>query len=145
MIRHATEQDLPRILEMGPRITATTNPVAPYSASRVELMAREFITNGIALVSEHRGAVDGLICGIVVPLWSREGSVAAEMVIWVHPEARGRLIGRRLIAAFEKSARELGACCVSLGDVWTEAGYSSGGLFDRLGYTVAERAFVKGV
>jgi GNAT superfamily N-acetyltransferase len=50
-------------------------------------------------------------------------------VIGLEPGARGRGLGRRLMAAFELGAIRLGAAAISLG-----AGDDVGGFYRRLGY-----------
>lgn len=112
MIRHATEADVPRIVEMGRRFVESTayQGRIGFDPARVESLARGMLStpNMAGFVSERDGVVVGML-GMHVYEHPMSGErVATETVWWMDPEHRGT-DGVRLLKAGEAWARSLNA------------------------------------
>jgi len=88
-----------------------------------ELLDRFADDRPLMLVAEEDGRVVGAALGF------RKGDGVTLRVVGLEPAARGRGLGRRLLAAFELAAIKLGAASISLG-----AGEDVVGFYRRLGY-----------
>lgn len=70
--------------------------------------------------------------GMASGVASAEAGVVEVISMWVHPRARGRGVGDRLLAEIEGWAREVGAAVVRLGV--TEGNQPAAALYARNGY-----------
>jgi GNAT superfamily N-acetyltransferase len=91
--------------------------------------------------NEQPPKVVGAIMGILTPWWFSRESVAAELGWWVDPEHRGH--GDELRRRFEGWAKQQRAPVVSLSDVKLDDSMPNGTLYERAGYEVVERAWLK--
>jgi GNAT superfamily N-acetyltransferase len=148
MIRQATVKDVDDLIEMGKRFL---NYSAFSGLTEVEDddLARglcSILDNGIIFVAEKDGKIVGGICGMMSKFWfAPRTQVAAELAWWVDEKHRGSMSSIGLLKAFEKWAKQNGAQVVSMSDLKVGDDYPVAPLFDRLGYSVAERSHVKGV
>lgn len=113
MVREATLDDVPQLVEMGVRFITETSYVShvPVRREQIEERAARFVEgpNSVVFVHERDGVVNGMIAMFGTPhLWSGE-IIAAEMVWWVEPEARRGLAGARLLRAAEQWALDIDA------------------------------------
>ena len=145
MIRRAIDTDIPQLLTMGREFAEYLNLGLSYSDERSEKMIRYVLSEGCLFVSETDGRLGGLIGGALAPVWYTDGLVAAEMALWVSPDCRGGRTVRDLIKAFEDWGKSQGAEYISLSDLCIDGEYTTGGMFQRLGYEVVERAHIRRV
>ncbi len=112
MIRHATEADVPRIVEMGQRFVASTAYATLISLNTEQLTGttRDLLNNPDALVllAEKDGDVIGMLAAIRFNHPMSGQHIAQEVVWWVDPEHRGTA-GIRLLRAAEAWAVAGGA------------------------------------
>lgn len=76
--------------------------------------------------------LDGHPVGMASGVASAEAGFVEVISMWVHPRARGRGVGDRLLAEVEGWAREVGAAVVRLGV--TEGNQPAAALYTRNGY-----------
>lgn len=141
MIRYATEDDIPRLVEMGQRFAAetvyrdriTVNPKAMARTAELLISGER----GTVFVAEHDDVVVGMI-GLLLfenPL-SGEPTVS-ELFWWVDPEARGHADGLGLLKRAEQWAGDVGAEKVHMIAPTPALGH----IYERLGYQVLETSY----
>jgi GNAT superfamily N-acetyltransferase len=143
VIRDATVDDIPRLLEMGARFVRET----VYAGRLVidpDALARTFgllIASdvGALFVSERDGVVTGMI-GLLAFEHPFTGELAAhELFWWVEPEHRGH--GLRLLKRAEGWARDFGAQHVHMVAPTRQVEQ----VYERLGYGYLEAAYTKAI
>lgn len=97
---------------------------------RLAMWERE--TAGLALVAERQGQVAGIIAVTAIPYLEREGRWGRIVVLVVSSACRGQGIGRLLVDAAEKAARELG--CVAMEVTSARSRTGSHPFYRNLGY-----------
>jgi len=139
MIRPATEDDIPRLVEMGERFLTETvyharvpvNPVQ-MATTVLRLLSTEA---GAVFVSDRDGALVGMIGMIVFDNPITGESTVSELFWWVEPEHRG--CGLRLLKRAEQWGRESGARKVHMIAPTPDVAR----LYERLGYEQLETTF----
>lgn len=131
--------DLAEILHASVNAGASVGFIQPFSLndSRAFWRAKVFpsVTDGarILLVAEIGAKVAGTVqLDIDLPPNQPHRGEVAKLI--VHPDFRGRGIAKRLMAALENRARELGKCLITLD---TRTGDTAEPLYGSLGYQVA--------
>lgn len=119
MIRAATEEDAPAVAAALSQLLVELSGGGP-PASELEQASRELARDrgmGALLVADG-GGEDGIV-GVLAASWQHAihipGRYGTIQDLWVHPEWRGRAIGRELIEAFCKLAQEEGAARLEVG------------------------------
>jgi GNAT superfamily N-acetyltransferase len=113
MVREATLDDVPQLVEMGVRFVTETSYISHMRVcrERIESSAARLVTgpDSVVYVHERNGKLNGMIGMMSLPhLWDGD-LLAAEMAWWVEPEARTGLAGVRLLRAAERWAFFIGA------------------------------------
>lgn len=117
MIRPATHSDIPRILELGTIMHATTN----YSGLRYDQeRAGQFIAGlisggGVVFLAEIDGVVVGGIAGALGQQWFNDDLYAFEIALFVEPSRRHGLTAIKLLRAFIKWGQLRGAKHIEAG------------------------------
>lgn len=138
MIRQATVDDLPRLLELCETFW-NISPWAKMGLERDDVAICENLERAIEIGSCFIGE-RGLIFGFIGPLWASPANKVAVEFAWFGPGE-----GRQLREAFEGWAKEQGCFGVqmaTLGAAWdddTAAGLRSAG------YRLAEQGYFKRV
>lgn len=140
MIRAATNDDVPRMVELGELMHAESPRWSrlSYDRGKVAALLADLIASpeGFAWVAcdESGGVVGGLIA-FIGEHWSSRDRVAQELALFVEQNKRGALCAARLIAVADAWAEGCGV-------KWLEAGTSSGvaperttQLYEHLGFT----------
>lgn len=152
MIRKATNDDIPRIVEMAQRFF----PESPYPAlygdmpdsqaaglAIIAMQGAPGIDPGVMLVAEDAGELIGMAC-----LFSDRATfnpavrIASELVFWIEPEHRGGMAAVRLLKAAEKDAREKGVQ-VNRMAVMSSSPEQAAKLYERMGYSLTECYYSK--
>jgi len=99
MIRRATAEDIPRIIELGRGNHAAVSN-APFDADAATGFVRYVLANGAVFLSGG-----GMIGGLIHPLWSAPSERQAWEMFWHATDGSGL----RLLKAFQSWAHENGA------------------------------------
>lgn len=146
MIRAATYDDLPRVLEMGRRFfdTAGWPEVAEWDDASTEATLRFLIdqpTGGLFL-AEVDGQVVGMTGGLVTPFYFNLAHLTGqELFWWVEPEHRG--IGSGLFDALEAWAADAGAQTFTMIAVDRLKPDVMARIYRARGYRPAEHSFIR--
>jgi GNAT superfamily N-acetyltransferase len=139
MIRRATEQDIPRLIEMGQRFVAETEyrDLVDAKPEQLEHTISLMLASpaNVVLVSESKEAVTGMLAAVVYEHPFSGTLTGSELVWWVDPEARGD--GLRLLRAAEAWAKDAGASRMQM----VAPNEKVATLYRRLGYVEMETAF----
>ena len=130
-----------RLRALAEAPSAFDSPLEDEREFPAELWARRAAASAagetaVTFFAEDQGDYVGLVTG----LWEVEGPGHVMIVsMWVAPQARGRGIGRRLLAAVVDWARERGARQI---DLWvTEGNDTARTLYEKAGFVpTGERA-----
>lgn len=141
VVREATEEDIPRLVELLEHGSLTegkedATDLSPYRAALAEIARGP----GAVLVAEIDGQVVG-VCQLIVfrHLQTRGGRCAELESVHVHPDHRGRGIGKVLVRAAVQRARELGCYRVQLTS--NNARPDAHRFYERLGFEPSHRGF----
>jgi GNAT superfamily N-acetyltransferase len=139
LIRSATAQDIPRIVEMGLHF----HQGSPYRAhikenpQQMRNLAEHLVLNKGLLLSERQGEICGMFGYFVYPHFMSGEVVAGEVFWWVEPEHRGE--GVKLLKEAEKRAKSSGAKRMQM----IAPDDRIGMLYKRLGYEFVESSYQK--
>lgn len=134
MIRAATLEDMPRVLELGAEFLAI-GPYAwvPLDLAAFEAFAGQMIEHGAIFLAD-----DGIIGGCLYPFYFNPSVVMAAELFWYSPTN-----GRALRTAFEDWAKEKGCVAITCSGLANEREATIRRLYGRAGYEATEVAFVK--
>ena len=108
MIRKATEEDIPRIVEMGAKFHAMSPwKNVPFDPAALSGFIAKLIAGGVVLISDK-----GMLGGVLNPLYFNPSVVMAAELFWWGDAA--------LKPAFEAWAQENGAQGVQFGALWDQ-------------------------
>lgn len=130
MIRRADMGDTLAITAMAKRFAAAAGTGLPFSAAYAEARARATIGDpmGVVLLWDD-GAPKGVLAGVIRQHPLFPVTVAAELIWWIEPEARGHA-ARPMLRAFEAWAESRGADRIEMACFDERAG----ALYARAGY-----------
>lgn len=132
MIRKATLEDMPLLLEMGRKFHNAAELPFEYDPEASGAAIGGMIEGGGVFVSER-----GAIGGILGQAWSNPAHVFACELFWWSEDGHG--VG--LLKAFEEWAREMCASEVRMTSLHHLA--KAGKILERLGYTPTEVSYGK--
>jgi GNAT superfamily N-acetyltransferase len=115
VIREASIDDVPRIVEMGLRFireTVYAGRIAENPA-RMAALAEQLIAGSSMFVAEREGVVVGMTGALFFEHPLSGEPFASELFWWVEPEARGSL-GVRLLRRLVEWARARGAVALTM-------------------------------
>lgn len=116
----------------------------PYDHDSTEEYFRASMNCGLLAVSEQEGQITGFIAGVAAPsMVNRNYLIGAELAWWVEPEYRKSGDGIRLIRHIETKAEDIGCKIWSMMSLEAQAPEEMENLYLKLGYTKAERTYVK--
>lgn len=117
MIRAATAADIPRIIELGITLHASTSYASqPYVHEKAAAFLLELIQGeGVVFVAVVDGVTVGAMAGGIVDQWFNHDLIAYDYSIFVLPSRRNGIVALRLINAFVEWARLKGAKQVQMG------------------------------
>jgi GNAT superfamily N-acetyltransferase len=138
VIRPWEEDDLDALLALGSRFYDEAQSYRNFKFSPHKVMENFFFIlerhDQVGLCYDD-GEIKGAIAGAIYPQFFSKGLTASELFLFVDHGARGGVIGKRLVNAFENWAMAMGANEIRVG-------VSSGikqertiGLYEKLGYT----------
>lgn len=111
MIRLATRQDIPRLLQM---IEEYNKEIAIKKYKDQSLWDRQYITNLLFTLIIGKGFIliddeyRGMLLAIIAPnVWCPKSNELNELAWWVEPEHRNGTLGGKLWLEFNKQAQKL--------------------------------------
>lgn len=135
MIRRATKEDIPALIELSHEMHGECwMRWMPFAPDRLAAVLHELVNNGFLWVHEHEGRIDGVLAGFVAECWYANVKVAGEFGLYVRPDLAGGIIAMRLVKQFVQWATEQGAAEVTLGITTGVNIHETGRLYERLGF-----------
>lgn len=139
MIRRATLEDVPRLIEMGQRFVKETEYTGMVEATpeKIAQTVTAMLDSpaNVVFVSAAGDSLTGMLLAVVYEHPFSGDLIGSELVWWVEPEVRGE--GLRLLRATEKWARDAGATRMQM----VAPNERVAALYRRLGYVAMETAF----
>lgn len=124
VVRFASEEDGPRVLELVARL----GHAVPVDAEAFPAVLADY-PRSLLHVAEVGGVVAGYALTTINPLLYTNGPSAQLQEIVVDDSMQARRVGTALVRAVEKACEESGVTQL------TVASRRAGGFYDRLGYT----------
>ncbi len=145
MIRWATMDDVPRIVEMALSFYAMT-PYPDIVASSKEQMAGLAIMmmrEHVMLVAERNDEVVGMAALTIEPfIFNPTVRVANELVWWMDESARGGMLAARLLKAIETECKKIGVDIIRMA-LMADSPRSADGIYRKLGYRMSDSHYEK--
>lgn len=145
-VRPATTNDLPRIVAMGRKFWSQTAYAAHviYCPDSIAASAIDMMRAGLLLVAELEGVAIGAVGLMATPCYAnRDVLMAAELYWYIEPEHRDSGAGKALLVAIEDAARLAGVTILGMMLLEAVEPDKAAAIYKRLGYTPAERTFLK--
>lgn len=144
MIRNATHDDIPAIVDMSRKFYATTSYAdwAGFCPETVENLARMLIDTGVMLVygSERPAGMVGLV--LAPFMFNASQTAAYEVVWWVEPEAQNQGAGKALLAAIEPACKAKGCAAIQMVHLHNSPPQAAA-IYERMGYGHTESSYTK--
>jgi len=138
VIRPWNEDDLDALIEMGAGFHDEAHSYHNFKFSPHRVMESFFMVlerhDQVGLCYDD-GGIRGAIAGAIYPQFFSKGLTASELFVFVEPTARGGVIGKRLLSAFEEWAKAMGASEIRVGVSSGIKQERTVGLYEKLGYT----------
>ena len=144
-IRPATEADLPYLIMLANVMLAESSfSSVPFEPEAFALTVIRLLDDQqFVMLAEKDGQIVGAMLGIATPFAFSYAMMAQDVALFVHPDARGRLISVRLIRAFEEWARAHN--CLQIRPAVSSGCEAACRLYGLLGYRPVGVSFVKEV
>ncbi len=137
MIRNATSEDIPRMVELGGLMHAESPNFRGmrFDAHKLAGAVRYAIDSpaGFARVAERDGLVVGGLLAMAVPHYFSPDEVACDLALFVAPEHRGGMAASRLVAAYRDWGKAKGFAKVQMGVMAGVEAWMVEALCERLG------------
>lgn len=137
MLKIATLDDLPVLLEMGMKFASTTACKDYMERDHIANVMHACITSPDKVMLMH--GEDAFLMGGVMPFQYGPYLTASELAWWVNEDKRKSTIGTELLEAFEFWAQKVGATFVHMVSLDDRVGK----YYERKGYKLLERAYIK--
>ena len=144
MIRNATVNDIPKMIEIGKNLaSSTTYKSVNYSEERIEKTIRTLIEHGFCVVAEKNGEIVGGMMGDVYTPWYSNDRMGIDYTLYIEREHRNGLLAVKMIKKFEQ-------WCISMGVKQIRPGIGTGDknvirMYKALGYQSVGEWFLKEV
>lgn len=136
MVRKATIEDGPEVCFMAEKFANESPYRDMYTLQKLLNVIDQCLMDEdkVVLISEH-----GIIAGVAAEFIYGDSKVATELCWWVDPKFRGSREGKDLLDAFEGWAKDVGCTYVTMVSIDD----SVGSYYEKRGYSLTERAFMK--
>lgn len=144
MIRHATNEDIFDILILAKQFCKEAPDTYVFNKDKVETWIKAGIENDhmcMLVYEDDTGDIQGGILGVVSEMFMSGESLATEFAWFMSKEHRGGTGAIRLVKAFEEWAKENNAKYIVMADLVGLQDLSK--LYERRGFELAERSFIK--
>lgn len=145
MIRTATHEDIPRIIEMAQAFYATTNypSIAPMTDEQAAGIAIITMESGVMLVADNDGELVGMVCIHVAPfIFNPSVMFPSEIAFWVEPKVRGGTTAMRLLRSAEEALIVMGVPVSRMARL-PNSPEAVEGMYRLMGYAPDEGYFMK--
>lgn len=139
MLKLATQEDLPVLVDMAEKFAKSTEYAEYLPTDHLQDVIRYFLGGQDRIIIMHGN--DGMLAGMLAPLMFSKTMIANEVAWWVEPDKRKSKIGAELLEAFEYWAKMIGAKFVQMSSL----DESVGSLYEKKGYKLYERAYMKNI
>lgn len=147
-IRRATREDISALTEIAREfhgITLYGQFGVAFSADKMAATLEAHIASADAcvLVADLDGVIAGVAGALITQPYMSDDSMAVELYWWVNPTARGRSLAMALMNATEDWARARGCRALVMSSVATQQGSPADSIYERRGYQIIEKSWVK--
>ena len=141
-VKLATEQDIPRIVEMGERFFEVSpySKLAKYNHQQIEKLLRQMIDLGTLVTDGESGMLGFFIFPVFM---DPDTIIAQEMFWWVDENRRGGTLSLKLLKFAEKIAKESGATAFNMLCLTDLDGGRVGRLYKSQGYKPTENTYMR--
>lgn len=144
-VRQATQDDVPRIVEMSAKFYETTSYAgwAQFNPDTVRDLASNLAEDHVMLVAEDAGELVGMVGLFAAPFMFNSDVMAAyEVVWWVEPGAQGRGAGKALLQAIEPACVARGCRAVQMVHLASSPPQAAA-IYERMGYGHTESSYTR--
>lgn len=145
MIRPATHSDIPRILELGALLHASSSyrdqEFLPEKAG--SFIGSLIDGDGVVFVAEIDGEVVGGIAGGLAEQWFSDARTAFDWSVFIDPTRRSGITATKLMSAFEHWAKARGASQIHIGITTNLNADGTARFYRSIGYVDGGQLFVK--
>ena len=137
MIRPATHEDIPRLIELGEQMHVESRFASlPFDRDKVRGLFAHLIESpdGLLLVAEIDGVPIGGFAGYVVEHYFARTKVASDFGLFIEPASRGGMTAPRLLKAYIEWAKEQGAVMIQAGITTGVHVEQTTRLYEKLGF-----------
>ncbi|MNO20209.1 hypothetical protein D3C76_99580 [compost metagenome] len=137
MIRPATHDDIPRLVELGALLHGTSSySNSSFNPQKVATLLGNLIDGqGVVFAAVVNGQVVGAFAGGVSEQWFSDDLLAYEYSIFIEPSKRHGVIALKLVLAFQAWAKAKGAKEIHMGITTGISVEGTSRLYRRLGFT----------
>lgn len=144
MIRLATEDDFPAIIELCREFWTHTRYDEEFDADHCLIMVNYTLDQGLCIVLE----IDGKVCGFMAAiktflLASTQAEHLTELGFWINPDQRRGRNGVVLIQFMEQLAKDQGIKYMNLVAMESSMPKEVKRLYESLGYEKSETVYTK--
>lgn len=117
MIRPATQEDIPRLVELGTMLhDISAYAGSAYNPEKVARFLGDLVNGlGVVFVAEVSGEVVGGFAGAITEQWFSDDLIAYDYSFFIEPSRRHGILATRLMLAFREWARIKGAKEIHVG------------------------------
>lgn len=150
MVREATLDDIPQIVDMGRAFHAASAyaSIVAYDAESAGVTFAGLITgeDGVVFVYDDEfGRIVGTTAAMAYPFFfNRHHKTGNEFFWWVDPDHRGSNIGKALLDALEAWKETVNAKSFTLSALESMRPEVVGEIYRRRGYMPSDRSYIKG-
>lgn len=145
MIRPATHEDVPTIVEMSRQFYATTDYAkwAGFCPKTVAALASNLAENHVMLIAVIDDVAVGMVGLFVAPFMFNGAKTGAyEVVWWVSPDAQGAGVGKELLEAIVPACAEKGAHAIQMVHLRNSPPHAAM-IYEKNGYMHTESSYTR--
>lgn len=144
IVRQANESDIPQILKNGRTFTESIGyDGIEYDEAEMLEATRQMMADGLLVIAEVDGIHLGGVGALRTPVFMSKSVLAMERFWWVVPDQRAYGVGKALLFAFEKAAKEAGCTHVAMIALENADLPKVSALYQKAGYAPSEHTFMK--
>lgn len=139
----AEQKHLPAILSMLQKFHAASGMEAPFNSEHIGQSLEQMIEldNFCLLVTETNGVADGVLGGVITPMWFNLDILQASEMFWWSDGGKGL----ELKAEYEAWALSMGASYVNMAALERIRPKAIGRFYIESGYKLFEHGYTKGL